>query len=159
MSTLAVIWRAAGLTFATSVDAVVEVLPPLACRPAPAVPSWVRGLFSHRGRLTPLIDVAGLMGREPPADRMANRVLVVRCARDESNTPWAAGLWVENIVEVERIDFDAAGSHPGFASESGRFLGPVVESRWGAVQQVAPYELFTPQQTALLSERIREASE
>lgn len=159
MPTLAVIWRAAGLTFATNVDAVVEVLPPLAWRPAPAVPSWVRGLFSHRGRLTPLIDVAGLMGREPPADRMANRVLVVRCSRNESSTPWAAGLWVEKIVEVERIDFDAAGSHPGFASESGRFLGPVVESRWGAVQQVAPYELFTPEQAALLSERLTEASE
>lgn len=158
MSTLAVIWRAAGLSFATRVEAVVEVLPPLAWRPAPTVPSWVRGLFSHRGRLTPLIDAAGLMGLTPPADRMSNRVLVVRCTPDESSLPWAAGLWVENIVEVERIDFDAAGSHPGFASEGGRFLGPVVESRWGAVQQVAPYELFTPEQAALLSERLKEAS-
>ena len=38
MPTLAVIWRAADLLFATGVDAVVEVLPPLASTPAPTTP-------------------------------------------------------------------------------------------------------------------------
>ena len=89
MAPLAVIWRAAGLCFATSTDAVVEVLPPLAWRPVPAVPAWVRGLFSHRGRLTPLVDTAGLLGLQVPPDRMSNRVIVARCAADAGEDPVA----------------------------------------------------------------------
>jgi chemotaxis signal transduction protein len=58
MSTLAVIWRTAGLLLATSADSILEVLPPLYCSPTAAVPDWVRGLFTYRGRLIPLVDSA-----------------------------------------------------------------------------------------------------
>lgn len=158
MPTLAVIWRAAGLVFATAADAVIEVLPPLAATPVPAAPPWVRGLFSHRGGLLPLVDAAGLLGAEPRPDRMANRVLVVRCAADAGRVPWAAGLWVEGITDIGRIDFEAAGGHPGLETPSGRFLGPVVETEWGPVQRVEPRELFTRGQAAVLSDRIKEAA-
>lgn len=158
MPSLAVIWRAAGLLFATSVESVVEVLPPLAWSPTPAVPHWIRGLFSHRGRFIPLVDVAGLLGTPPTPDRMSNRVLVVRCAPNSNSIPWTTGLWVDCVVELENIDFDAAGSHPGFATDAGRFLGPVVQTRWGPVQHVNPEQLFTPEQSAVLAERLKEAA-
>ncbi len=157
MSTLCVIWRAAELLFATEADVVVEVLAPLAWRPVPAVPAWVRGLFAHRGQLIPLVDVTRLLDAPARADRMSNRVLVANCAASSDLVPWRAGLWIDCIVEVDRLDFTRAGSHPGFAVDSGRFLGPVVETRWGPVQLVNPDRLFTAEQAAVLSERLKEA--
>ncbi len=158
MGTLAVIWRAAGLLMATGAESVVEVLPPVAWRRVPAVPGWVRGLFAWRGRLVPLVDAAGLLGAEPAPDRMVNRVLVLRVAAGETPLDWPAGLWVESVLELEHIDFESAGAHPGFATDDARFLGPVAQTRFGLVQLVRPAELFTPEHAGLLAQRLAEAA-
>ncbi len=157
MSTLAVIWRARGLLMATGAESVVEVLPPVACRPAPAVPNWVRGLFDWRGRLIPLVDAAMLVGAEPAPDRMANRVLVLRVAAGAA-PQWPVGVWVECVLDLEHIDFEAAGAFPGFATEAGRLPGPVVQTRFGQVQLVKPADLFTPEQASVLAQRLAEAA-
>ena len=157
MRALAVIWRAAGLLMATGADSVVEVLPPVAWRRAPAVPGWVRGLFACRGRLIPLVDAAVLLGAEPAPDRMINRVLVLRVGAGESPVDWHVGLWVERVLELEHIDFEAAGGHPGLATDAARFLGPIAQTRFGQVQLVKPAELFTPEQAGLLTQRLAEA--
>jgi len=155
---LSVIWRAGGLLFATGIDAVAEVLSPLACTPTPGVPQWVRGLFNYRGRLIPLVDVARLLARSPSPDRMINRVVVVRSTPGTAALDSPVGLWVEAVLEPEALDFDGAGMHPGFATEAGRFLGPVVETGWGQVQLVHPQELFTAEQASVLAERLKEAA-
>jgi len=158
MPTLAVIWRAAGLLFATGVDTVIEVLPPVAWTPAPAVPVWVRGLFCHRGNLVPLVDVSRLLQGEPLPDRMANRVVVARCSLVPGTVPSTVGLWVECVMDLERLVFDGAGTHPGFDTEGGRFLGRVVQTPWGQVQSINPGEIFSPEQSAVLAERLKEAA-
>lgn len=154
---LGVIWRAGGLLFSTEVGMVLEVLAPVACTPAPAVPQWVRGLFVHRGKLIPMVDVAGLLGRKSSGDRMMNRVLVVR-ANGVDGTETAIGLWVEGVVDLDRTDFAAAGGHPGFANEVSRLLGPIAQTKYGAVQQVKPAELFTPEQAELIWARVKAAA-
>ena len=156
MRTLAVIWRSAGLLMAIDARAVVEVLPPVACRPMPGAPDWVRGLFTYRAGLVPLVNAARLLGSTPGPDRMANRVIVVRVAAGAATVEWPVGLWVESVLEVERTDFDAAGGHPGLASDATRFLGPVARSRWGQVQLVNPAEIFTPEQAAVMTGRMTE---
>lgn len=158
MPTLAVIWRAAGLLFATGVESIVEVLPPLKCRPAPGAPPWVRGLFCHRDQLIPLVDVTRLLGKAPADVRMANRVLVVRRALGAGSADWPVGLWVESVLELERIDFEGAGNHPGFETDAGRFLGPIAQTRWGQVQRVDAGDIFTPEEAAALSERLSESA-
>ena len=80
------------------------------------------------------------------------------CAMDAQASPCVAGLWVQSVIELERLDFDQAGGHPGFATDAGRFLGPVVQTRFGQVQLVRPESLFTPEQAAVLSDRLREAA-
>jgi chemotaxis-related protein WspB len=167
MSTLAVIWRTAGLLLATSADSILEVLPPLYCSPTAAVPDWVRGLFTYRGRLIPLVDSARLLGASTAPDRMVNRVLVVRVSshHGDSTIDWPVGLWVENVLELERIDFtgastgagDVANRHPGFATDAGRFLGPVAQTEWGQVQLVNPAEIFSDEQVRVLTERLTES--
>lgn len=158
MPTLAVIWRVAGLLLATSADSVIEVLPPLSSQRIAAVPEWVRGMFTYRARLIPLVDAAGVLGEAASPDRMTNRVLVLRVGEAGSPVEWPVGLWVESVLDLERVEFGAADGHPGFEIERGRFLGPIASTRWGQVQLVKPGELFTPQQASLLSQRLAEAA-
>lgn len=175
MLTLALIWRSAGTTLAIDATQVIEVLPPLTCDPMPGVPGFIRGLFTHRGRLVPLVDAATLLGGMPEAGaRMADRVIVVRAhferegqlegadradhvvrTDDEGH---AVGLWVERVLDLDRVDFAAPDGHPGFETEAARFLGPVAVTRWGQVQLVHTAELFTPDESAILVDRLREAA-
>ena len=158
MRKLGVIWRAAGVLMAIDSRSIVEVLPPVSCRPAPGAPEWVRGLFAYRGALIPLVDAGRLLGATPGPDLMANRVIVVRVAAGAAPIEWPVGLWVESLLAIERIDFEAAGGHPGFATDMGRFLGPVTQTRWGQVQLVEPAGIFTPEQTAVMTQRLAEAA-
>lgn len=155
--TLVLAWSVADLLCAVDVCDVVEVLPPVACRPLPLLPAWMRGLFVHRGQPMPLIDAAGLLGLAPSEDRMANRVLVVRIdgenAGGRAAPRTALGIWVHRVIDLARVDFRAASSHPGFESRSARFLGPLGESPWGLVQRVAPRELLDDAQWELLAGR------
>lgn len=151
---LAVIWRAGGLLFSTRVGTVVEVLAPMSANAVPAVPEWVRGLFVYRGVLIPLVDVAGLLGREGGGDRMSNRVLVVRTEKSEGGGG-LVGLWVESVLELDRPAFDGAGAHPGFSNEGSRFLGAVVQTRFGTVQDVRAEDLFTAEQAEILWARVK----
>lgn len=157
MANLGVIWRSASLLMAIESRSIIEVLAPVSCRPAPAVPHWIRGLFVYRGTLIPLVDAALLLGAPPAPDRMANRVLVLRLRSTAAPVEWPVGLWVESVLEIDRIEFADASSHPGFSTEAGRFLGPVATTRWGVVQLVHPDELFTPDQARVLTERLSEA--
>jgi len=158
MSSLAVIWRAGGLLFSTAVGAVVEVLAPVRANAVPAVPRWVRGLFVYRGALIPLVDVADLLGRESGEDRMTNRVLVVRTGSG-GESGGLVGLWVESVLELHRPEFDGAGAHPGFSNEGSRFLGAVVQTRFGPVQDVRPENLFTAEQAEVLWARVKAGAE
>lgn len=158
MRILAVIWRSAGLLMAIDSRSIIEVLSPVSCRSMPAAPDWVRGLFVYRGELIPLIDAARLLGAEPAPDRLANRVIVVRVHAEGKDIHWRVGLWVHSVLEIDHIEFESAGGHPGLATEQGRFLGPVAQTRWGLVQLVKPEEIFTPEQAQVLTDRLAEAA-
>lgn len=153
MPTLAVIWRAAGLLLATDVDSIIEILPPLACRPAPHAPAWIRGVFIYRGELIPLIDAERLLAGNAPArpGQMSNRVIAIRLSAPGQTPERRAGLWVESILELDRIEFASQEASPGFAAGAARFLGPIATTRHGLVQLVRSGELFTPDQLAVLT--------
>ncbi|MCC6677744.1 MAG: chemotaxis protein CheW [Phycisphaerales bacterium] len=158
MTGLGVIWRTSGLLMAIESRSIIEVLSPVSCRPMPGAPNWIRGLFVYRGTLIPLVDTARLLGAPPASDRRANRVIVVRIHAAGKPVDWPVGLWVESVLEIERIEFAAAGGHPGFATEAGRFLGPVARTRWGQVQLVTPDEIFTAEQAEIMTQRLSEAA-
>ena len=49
---------------------VIEVLPLVAARPSPRMPDFVRGVFTHRGRLVPLVDLGLLLTDRPLRERL-----------------------------------------------------------------------------------------
>lgn len=161
MRKLGVIWSAAGLLMAIDSQEIVEVLPPVTCRPAPGIANWLRGLFVYRGSLIPLVDAGVLLGASRAPERMANRVIVTRVSNALSSTsasPWPVAIWVDSVLEIDRVDFDASGGHPGFGGDGARFLGPIAQTRWGTVQLIRSDELFNAEQVRVLSERIAEAA-
>ncbi len=137
---------------------IIEILPPVSCRLVPSAPDWTRGLFVYRGVLIPLIDTARLLGAAPAPDRLANRVIVVRVRAADGLIDLLVGLWVESVLEIDRIEFKAAGTHSGFTTESCRFLGPIAQTRWGLVQRVTPDLLFSLEQAEMLTQRLAEAA-
>jgi len=158
MAPLSIIWKVGDLLLATDVESVVEVLPPVASWPAPGVPSWIRGLFSYRGQLLPLVDASRLLDLPARPDRMANRVAVLRCSPAPGARLTVTGVWVDAVIDISRIDFSTADSHPGFVVDAGRYLGPVAQTRFGFVQRLQPEGLFTAEQAAVLAERLKEAA-
>ena len=58
----------AGQTYAIESRRVVEVLPLVPARPIPHPPAYIRGIFTYRGRLVPLVD----LGSGLPPDRWRN---------------------------------------------------------------------------------------
>ena len=56
---------------------VVEVLPLVPARPLPRTPAYVRGIFTYRGDLVPLVDLGVRLADQPPAERLSTRVIVV----------------------------------------------------------------------------------
>lgn len=162
-ATLVLVWGVGDLLCAVDVEAIVEILPPVPCRRVPLLPSWVRGLFNHRGTIAPMVDAAGLLGLDPVDDRMANRVLVVRVgvrgAATESSLArnhMTLGIWIHRVLDLARVAFRAAASHPGFANAHAKFLGPVGATPWGLVQLVDPRELLDDAQWQLVAGRVRE---
>jgi len=77
---------------------VVEVVPLPTARPLPDAPAAVRGLFVHRGRLTPLIDLARLLGTAPLRDRLSTRVIVVEPAGGRVERPLRVGVAAEGVL-------------------------------------------------------------
>jgi chemotaxis-related protein WspB len=133
-----VVWSAAGHRYAVDVEQIVEITPLVDARAIPQTDRWIRGLINYRGQLIPLLDMAALLGDAPCPPRMACRILVVRIQSEE---PTLVGLAVEQLIGVQRLDFDAATAHPGLSAAKADYLGPVVWSEQTAVELVYPERL------------------
>jgi len=104
-----------GQPFGIECRAVVEVLPVVPARPLPQCPEYLLGIFTYRGRLLPLIDLARRFGVPPAAARLSTRVIVVELEPDAaaaSPRPLRLGLVAENVVAIRSADEAAATLPP-----------------------------------------------
>jgi chemotaxis-related protein WspB len=89
-----------GDSYAIPSRRVVEVVPLLAARPLPDAPAAVRGLFVHRGRLTPLVDLACVLGGPPLRDLLSTRVIVVDVSTAGTDRPARLGVAAETVLSL-----------------------------------------------------------
>jgi purine-binding chemotaxis protein CheW len=81
----------------------------------PAAPPFLRGVFSHRGEILPVLDVNQLLGLRPLQLGAAARAAVVRAG------PWKVAVLaeaVEGLVALDRAALQAPPAEaPGGAAE------------------------------------------
>src|SRR5262245_21005332 len=127
---LALTFEAAGQRFALETRHVVEVLPWLRAQPVARVPSWVAGLFSYRGEVTPLLDLGRLAGGAPCECRYNSRVLVVNLPGPGGPRP--VGLLAERVGTAQLPDQGAR--RPALAEGAADAWGPLLLDDRGVFQ-------------------------
>ena len=107
----------AGQPYAIPSRTVREVLPLVPARPIPLLPAFVRGVFTYRGRLVPLVDLArrfGAPAADPTVRRLSTRVIVVEfplsaIAPEEAaaRPGWVRlGLLADNVISIHTAPDD-----------------------------------------------------
>lgn len=131
----------AGQTYAIESRQVVEVLPLVPARSIPRTPGFVRGIFTYRGRLVPLIDLGLRLADVAPAERLSTRVIVVRYQPPAAPTPGLLGLVAEQVVSIctsEQADIVA----PAPDIPDAGFLGRLLRIRGRTIQVIEANRLL-----------------
>lgn len=150
----------AGQPYAIPSRTVLEVLPLVPARPIPLLPPYVPGVFTYRGHLVPLVDLARRF-ETPPSEpggrrRLSTRVIVVEFALprapadDQPDGPHASpvrlGVVADNVVSVQTASVDE--SLPTMSGGQAPFLGRLLRLGGSTVQMVVvdhllPLDLLT----------------
>ena len=71
-------FRLAGHIYVAPMSEVDEVLTLPACTKVPGVKSWLNGVANIRGRLLSVVDLGGMLGKQPCVNSTKSRVLTIR---------------------------------------------------------------------------------
>jgi chemotaxis signal transduction protein len=115
----------AGQTYAIESRRVIEVLPLVPARPIPHMPGFIRGIFTYRGRLVPLVDLALLLAVGQLQERLSTRVIVVEYAA-AGRASQQLGLVAENVISV----CSAEDAEAGHALQAGVWLAARAAEQW-----------------------------
>ncbi|WP_053137384.1 chemotaxis protein CheW [Pseudomonas sp. MIACH] len=135
--------------FALKATEVAEVLPRLPLKPIAHAPSWVAGIFAHRGALVPVIDLSALTFGAAAQARTSTRLVLV----NYQPQPWLEarrlGLILEQATDTLRCD-PAEFQPYGLNNRQAPYLGPVREDALGLMQWIGVNEVLTDDVRALL---------
>jgi chemotaxis-related protein WspB len=125
----------AGEPYAIESRRVVEVLPLVPARPIPHTPGYVRGVFTYRGSLVPLIDLGRRLDDVALEERLSTRVIVVEYLPPGAAKPARLGLVAENVISIIAAE-RAETSLPSLELEAAPFLGRILRIDGRTVQVV-----------------------
>ena len=93
----------------------------------PAAPAFLTGVFTHRGEVLPVLDIAQLCGQGSIALRPSTRAAIVHCG------PWKVAVVsdaVEGLVAIPRRQLEPP---PAESSGVAEFLSAVGRERHGPI--------------------------
>jgi purine-binding chemotaxis protein CheW len=93
----------------------------------PAAPSFLPGVFTHRGEVLPVLDIGQLVGQGSIAIRASTRAAVVHCG------PWKVAVisdGLEGLVVIPRRDLEPP---PAESSGMAEFLSGVARDKLGTI--------------------------
>ncbi|HET6437612.1 MAG TPA: chemotaxis protein CheW [Anaeromyxobacter sp.] len=93
----------------------------------PSAPPFLTGVFTHRGEVMPVLDIAQLTGQGTVPVRPSTRAAIVHCG------PWKVAVvsdGVEGLIAIPRRALEPA---PAEASGMAEFLSGVAQDPLGAV--------------------------
>jgi len=123
----------AGQNFVADMSDVAEILQPPRLTKVPGVRSWVLGVANVRGRLVPVMDLAGLIGLPSKANWRSRRVLVVE------QGDHLIGLLVDAVLGMQQFPIDRTVSADDIDPAFGEYVehGFVREGReWPVFQLI-----------------------
>jgi len=126
----------AGDAYAIESRRVVEVLPLVPARPLPGTPPFVRGIFTYRGQLVPLVDLGLRLVGGALADRLSTRIVVVECPAPAGGGSAAVarlGLVAEDVTAICPAE-SADASLPPPALPDAPYLGRLLRLGGRTVQ-------------------------
>jgi len=106
----------AGQHFAADMAEVAEILQPPRLTKVPGVRSWVLGVANVRGRLVPVMDLAGLLGLPSKANWRSRRVLVVE------HGDHMMGLLVDAVLGMQQFAEDRQVEAPDAEAATAKFV-------------------------------------
>lgn len=125
---------------------VIEVLPLVAARPIPHMPTFLRGIFMHRGQFVPLVDLGWLVANHPLQERLSTRVIVVEyspAGDPATQQTIRLGAVAENVLSLWNAA-DAEASLPALHAPSAPYLGRVLRLGGRTVQLLDIEHLLPP---------------
>lgn len=146
---LFLIFKVGAERFALAATDIGEVLPCVPLKPVAQAPAWVAGIFAHRGRVVPVIDVGQLMFGSPAPQRTSTRLVLVHYRADPARPDLRLGLILEHATNTLRCD--PKDFRPYEVSNANTpYLGPVREDEEGLLQWVGVQDLLDDRVRQLL---------
>jgi purine-binding chemotaxis protein CheW len=93
----------------------------------PAAPSFLPGVFTHRGEVLPVLDIGQLVGHGAIPLRASTRAAIVHCG------PWKVAVVSEAVEGLVTIPRRALEPPPSQSAGVAEFLSGVAQDRLGAV--------------------------
>jgi purine-binding chemotaxis protein CheW len=93
----------------------------------PAAPSFLPGVFTHRGEVLPVLDIGLLVGHTAVPIRASTRAAIVHCG------PWKVAVVSESVEGLVAIPRRALEPPPAESTGVAEFLSAVGRDRQGAV--------------------------
>src|SRR5512145_3500107 len=93
----------------------------------PAAPSFLPGVFTHRGEVLPVLDIGQLVGQSPLPIRPSTRAAIIHCG------PWKVAVVseaVEGLVAVPRRSLEPP---PAESSGVAEFMTAVARDAEGSI--------------------------
>lgn len=85
----------------------------------PAAPSFLPGVFNHRGEVLAVLDAAELMGERPTSFAAGSRAILVHCG------PWKVALITEGVEGLTQIPASSLEAAPLGSGGAADFLSQV----------------------------------
>jgi purine-binding chemotaxis protein CheW len=93
----------------------------------PAAPSFLPGVFTHRGEVLPVLDISQLVGQPAVAIRASTRAAIVHCG------PWKVAVVSEAVEGLVSIPRRVLESPPAESTGVAEFLSAVGRDRSGPI--------------------------
>ena len=93
----------------------------------PAAPSFLPGVFTHRGEVLPVLDIGQLVGQAAVPIRASTRAALVHCG------PWKVAVVSEAVEGLVAIPRRSLEPPPAESSGVAEFLSAIGRDKQGAV--------------------------
>jgi purine-binding chemotaxis protein CheW len=93
----------------------------------PAAPSFLPGVFTHRGEVLPVLDICQLVGQSPVPIRPSTRAALVHCG------PWKVAVVSDSVEGLVSIPRRLLEPPPAESSGVAEFLSAVGRDKTGAI--------------------------